>query len=1004
MCGKLNPGDAEVCQYCQARLKPLTAPIQPPKPPEKGDAVDWLRDLAGRDEGPADQPEAEAPETPAETPAEEIPDWLSRIRTKTKEEADAVSPIGRPPEVEPQPEAPAEETPITPAGSPEDFLQDLRPAEPEESEPAPAEEPPASQPLSTENLDNDEWLRSFSARLDAMQSSSPAEPPSTDEGSLPAGPEGPEETPEPATGRAANTGGTPVRDGGAEIPGWMKALEPLKSTSEQPPAVPEEGPLPPAPEPEAEAPAAAEGPAPVPEAASAESIPDWLKAFAAEEPAAAEAEPAVPEEGPVSPAPEAGAEAAPAEGMPDWLKSFAAEEPEVAAPAEGLVIPEVGPAPAALEAGPEAAPAEGIPDWLKSFAAEEPSAAAEGPAIPEVGPTPAAPEAGAEAAPAEGIPEWLKSFAAEEPAAAAEGPAIPEEGPVPAAPEAGPEAAPAEGVPDWLKAFAAEEPAGEVPAGEATPAFLEGEAAPAEGVPDWLKAYAVPPEGAEAGQQPGEEEPAVPAGESPEWLKAYADHQAEMERQAAPAQEGEQPPSVSPFSEEALPDWLKAGQEQPAGQEEPAPGLIGRTEEELAGPAHPLAGEEVPEWLSQPEEEGAGQIEAAEEVAPESLEAAQMPAWLQAMRPVESAAPVAAEGVDDQRVEKSGPLAGLRGVVRGEDLVTQYQKPPVYSVKLHVSEPQTLRASLMEQVLGSETQAQPVSAESTLAPQYVVRVVTALAMVALILIVLFFGPRPLIPSALSRVDAQVSTVNRLVDNLAPASPVLVAVDYQAPLSGELKIAAQPVIQHLMTRQARLVFVSTNPVGPALAQDLFNSSLGTTGYKTELMANLGYLIGGSTALKAMAAPSSPGSPPSLRDALPLTWSGNGSWNQPALFGLTQVSDFKQVILLTDSVESARDWVEQVQPELVAKNVPLIVVSSAQAAPLLQAYRDSGQFAALISGLAGGANYEQVRQSGGNGTAYFNAYLAGILAAVLFILLGGIVSLVSNLASPKTKRKA
>ncbi len=412
----------------------------------------------------------------------------------------------------------------------------------------------------------------------------------------------------------------------------------------------------------------------------------------------------------------------------------------------------------------------------------------------------------------------------------------------------------------------------------------------------------------------------------------------------------------------------------------------------------------MPEWLSQPEEEGAVQPEAAEAGEAEGLETAHMPAWLQAMRPVESAAPAAAEGVDEQRVEKSGPLAGLRGVVRGEDLVTQYQKPPVYTVKLHVSEPQTLRASLMEQVLGSETAAQPVPPESTLAPQYVVRVATGLAMVALILIVLFFGPRPLIPAALSRVDTQVSAVNTLVNNLQPGSPVLVAVDYQAPLAGELKIASLPVIQHLMLRQARLVFVSTNPVGPALAQDLFASALGTTGYKTELAANLGYLIGGSTALKAMAAPASASIAHPLQDALPQVWSVSGSWNVPALYGLNQVNDFTQVILLTDSVESARDWVEQVQPELAAKKVPLIVVSSAQSAPLLQPYQDSGQFTALISGLAGGANYEQVRQSGGNGTAYFNAYLAGILAAVLFILLGGIVSLVSNLASPKTKRKA
>ena len=155
------------------------------------------------------------------------------------------------------------------------------------------------------------------------------------------------------------------------------------------------------------------------------------------------------------------------------------------------------------------------------------------------------------------------------------------------------------------------------------------------------------------------------------------------------------------------------------------------------------------------------------------------------------------------------------------------------------------------------------------------------------------------------------------------------------------------------------------------------------------------MGGSTALKALAT-----SP--LQLSVPQTWSAGG-WNQIALANLKQITDFSQVILLTDTPESARDWVEQVQPELAKKNEPLIVISSAQAAPLLRPYQESGQITALLSGLLGGAAYEQIRQVSGTGTSYWNAYLAGILAMVLFILMGGIVSLISNLSHSKTKPK-
>jgi hypothetical protein len=141
------------------------------------------------------------------------------------------------------------------------------------------------------------------------------------------------------------------------------------------------------------------------------------------------------------------------------------------------------------------------------------------------------------------------------------------------------------------------------------------------------------------------------------------------------------------------------------------------------------------------------------------------------------------------------------------------------------------------------------------------------------------------------------------------------------------------------------------------------------------------------------------------AIPVPWStaGSADWKaSKALAGLNQMTDFKLILVLTDNPETGRAWVEQVQPE-INNRVPLVVISSAQAAPLLRPYQASGQVQALISGLSGGAAYEQVRQNPGEGTAYWNAYQAGILAAVLFILMGGVVSLISNLTHRKSSAK-
>jgi hypothetical protein len=667
----------------------------------------------------------------------------------------------------------------------------------------------------------------------------------------------------------------------------------------------------------------------------------------------------------------------PAEGMPDWLMGMAppagdqpaaqsssgdlsswlnsletTSQPETPPPGEPLPAPTSGLVPSSA-----VQPERDNLDWLSTFTGG-PSAAPESSADLPVAGTPAPSQP---IQPEGELPDWLKDFNLEGQQTTADQPASPT-----------PLAQAASESPDWLSAFAsagaAEESAPTSPF-EAVPG-AEGDALPAEDIPEWLKPIAAQQE--------------LPPAKAP----------------LEPVSSG----SVSPFNQDALPDWMKEG----PFTGEPAPArLVDRSPEQLAaGPTHPFAGDEMPDWLNKSETEPDLALAAGESGA-EILEQAQLPSWVQAMRPLESVTPGAAPLADAQRVEKSGPLAGLRGVLPGEDLVAAYHKPPVYTAKLHVSDKQQSHAALLEGLLGSETRPQEIPAEPTQAPQYFVRLATALALIALLLIVLLSGLRPLVPASLSMVDAQVSALNKLVNELPVNAPVLVAVEYEAGLQGELSVVALPVLRHLMARQTRLVLISTNPIGPLLGEDLLSrANLNQLTFKPGLQqANLGYLLGGSTALKQLASPAGAGLPQPLVKAIPVPWStaGSADWKaNKALAGLNQMADFKLILVLTDNPETGRAWVEQVQPE-INNRVPLVVISSAQAAPLLRPYQASGQVQALISGLSGGAAYEQVRQNPGEGTAYWNAYQAGILAAVLFILMGGVVSLISNLTHRKSSAK-
>ncbi len=654
-------------------------------------------------------------------------------------------------------------------------------------------------------------------------------------------------------------------------------------------------------------------------------------------------------------------EPAPASETPDWLSGLppmAEETPAAQEPTPAGETPDwlSGLPPMAEEtpAAQEPTPAGETPDWLSGL----PPMAEETPAAQE--PTPAGetpdwlsglPTESAEAAPAEEIPvlsgeipDWLKGSMPVEPIA---------------------EEASTEAV-DWMKGM----PVENEPAAQATPAGEE------EGTPDWLKAYAEPP-----GSVPLESQPAAafPAEDMAEWL---APEGAETSGSA-----------TSPFVGSAGlgTDWEgnQPGEGVPAAT--PAFSFDVPPNEQTPESELPFSDQELPDWLASGEETQAGAPAAAFEGIPEDLAPADLPTWVAAMRPVESAAPLPTPTTqDDQRVENLGPLAGVKGVLPSQDVVVQYAKPPIYSVKLQVTDRQRLHSNLLEAMLNEENQPRTVAHELTSKSARWFRLGVALILLAALLIPLIFGGANPIPAAISAPGTPAERLYNEINSVS-GSPVLLIVDYEPGLSAELHIAAEGVVQHLMEKSDSLAVISSSPTGPILAEKLLSESYPLN----NLSVNLGYVPGGTTALQALVS--------DLRGTLrePL----RGSWDHPALQGIQKLSDFKQVILLTGNDQSARDWIEQIQPAL--GDTPLLVISSAQAAPMLQPYADSGQIKVLMSGLVGGAAYQQLHQSpshsSGDWLAYYSAYQAGIAVAIALIVIGLLLQLVLAVLNQAKQRK-
>jgi hypothetical protein len=934
---------------------------------------DHLQTFRGSPESEADQPPAE----PAE--GVELPDWLNNFKA------------GETGESNPTRESPTEE----PAG----WLKDFGQAGEDSSEvsddelpdwaknlPDQAGETPTSAPQAAAADEIPDWLRELRE-----------EPPAAEAPPVPAVPS--EELPDWLSTEEQSQ--TTAQDSGdvEEIPDWSTDFKIDQPEAENPPSAPSEP------------------------AAPSEELPDWLNT--GEQPQAAAQDSAGVEEIPDwladlkmdQPEEENQPEAsAPAEELPDWMKDIqqVEEKPSQPAPEESLPdwMGESTP-PASEDLTPSAAETSDVPRWVSEYSA---------PAEEET--------SGASEQDDQEIPDWLRNLqdvpAAEigeepaeetlQPSEMPESPSVPaashpeaeapnwlnDLGPLPAGADEAPEEPtaedqPAAETPDWLKDLgtlpadeAPEEPIAEDQPASETPDWLkdlgtlpgaEGEpASSAETVSGWLDNLDEPEEAAATQTGGPALEEAAPAEDIPDWLKAIkTGSQSEDE-------------TGSNFGAQGLPAWMNNPEEIEGKWDEPS-----RPEGPPAESVSPFASSEMDALLADvTPAENAAQPASLEGEA-ESLEPAQMPSWLQAMRPVESAvSDIPAEvAVDDQRIEKAGPLAGLRGVLPGEELANNYRKPPVYTNKLQVSEKQHLHSNLLESILADEARSQAVPGEATGASQTIIRLLVAALLIFLVYVPSLTGFNLEVPADLSASQPGVAQTFQSISELAPGANILLAADFEAGLTGEITTAALPVLKYLQTRQPNVIVASTVPVGPVLGETLLSQASITP------VASFGYIAGGTHALKMIGLHATEEQPAPLQRVIPFPY-GQG-WNDAVLQGIHDITGFQRIIVLTDSLENARAWVEQVQPGL-GSQTQILIVSSAQVAPLVRTYFESGQVSGVVSGLLGGTSFEQLSQQSGPGGASWTAYQLTMGAVILLIIAGALATGISSLLQPeKSKRK-
>ncbi len=464
----------------------------------------------------------------------------------------------------------------------------------------------------------------------------------------------------------------------------------------------------------------------------------------------------------------------------------------------------------------------------------------------------------------------------------------------------------------------------------------------------------------------------------------------------------EEPPAV-PTSPAEKPDWLASLEASSkikleggmfSSEPDAIPDIPVEPQEEKAPePA------EKPDWLIKPGIPPAeNKPDESKFEAEESLAPAEIPGWLEPLRPSEPASPTSpVEDVSGADIVTAGPLVGLRGVISPQPSAIRPQKPPTYSIKLKVTEDQQTRLQMMEEMLEDEEKPKPLPAQPVFTSRYIFRLIVALALLLPIIWMIISGGRQSSGPQPGNVTGVVD-FNQRVQALPVNAAVLVAFDYEAGFSGELNTAISTVLSQLMKKNAYLAFVATSPMGPALAESILkttSTNLSGSAATYTNYANLGYIPGGTLGLLGLAS--------SPRSILPYALNGSDVWSGPVLKPITAVKDFAAIIVIANDPDTARMWIEQVGPQLQEAGVPLLIISSAQAEPLIQPYYQASpsQVQGLLGGLTGGLAYAAaVGDYQPDGV--WDAYSAGITISVLIILIGSVAGVLMKVI-PIGKKK-
>lgn len=220
---------------------------------------------------------------------------------------------------------------------------------------------------------------------------------------------------------------------------------------------------------------------------------------------------------------------------------------------------------------------------------------------------------------------------------------------------------------------------------------------------------------------------------------------------------------------------------------------------------------------------------------------------------------------------------------------------------------------------------------------------------------------------------------RAIDNLEPGSYVWLAADYDPGSMPELFPMNIAFVEHLMSKDVKIISGSLWPAGPPLSQRVLDMLAPAYGKRYGVdYVNLGFKEGREAVMVSSAE--------DLRTTFPEDFTGTPWDSIPMLAEIRSLRDVEVILCVSAGYPGIKEWVQQ-----IATRYDVIIGGgvTAVSGPEMYPYIQSGQLVGLLAGMKGAAEYEQLVKRPGLAVSGMVAQSSVHVMVVMFIIFANVV---------------